>query len=102
MLFFMTWNGLELRWSIFFPRPKPIHRSLNLLRSHRLPASTDETDPFCPSEPFFDLPHYVGGSLLPPAAAVPGQFDLSSASRNQRQPPFLEVHAGTAKDTCHP
>src|SRR5580700_11739807 len=101
MLFFMTWNGLESKWSTFFPRPKPIHRSLNLLRSHRLPASTDETDPISPSEPFFDLPHSAGGSLLPSATAVPGQFHLSSPSRDQRQPSFLEVHPVSAKEPGH-
>src|SRR5258708_26078106 len=101
MLCSTTWNVPESKWSTSFPKARAIHRSLNLLRSHRLPPSTDETGPINSSESFFDLPHSVGGSLFPAAAALPGQFDLSPPSRNQRKPSLFAVHAWAAKEPSH-
>src|ERR1700736_1208255 len=98
MLFSMTWNGPESKSLTSFPKAKAIHRSLNLLPNHRLPVSTDETDPSSPSESFSDLPYSAGGCGFPVAAAVPRQLPLSPASGNQRKPPFLEVHTGAAKE----
>src|SRR6476469_7939388 len=101
MLFSMTWNEPESKWSIYFPKQKLIHLSLNLLRSHRLPASTDETGPICPSKSFSDFPHSAGGCLFPAAPSLSGQFHLPLTSRNQRKPPILEVHLGAAKEPDH-
>src|ERR1700675_378218 len=99
MPFSMTWNGPESKWSIYFRKANPIRRSSNLLRSPKLPASTDEIGPISASEPFFDLPHSAGGCLFPAAAALPGQLNLSSASGDQCKPPILEVHAGPTKES---
>src|SRR5271156_5155819 len=97
----MTWNGPESKWSIFSPKPKPIHRSSNLLRIHKLPPSTDETGPISPSEPFPHLSHSAGGCLFPAAAAVPRQFHVPPASRNQSKPSIFKVHPGAAEKPCH-
>src|ERR1700761_4500550 len=94
----MTWNGPESKWLIFSPKPYPIHRSLNLLRIHKQPPSTDETDSISPSEPFPHLSHSAGGCLFPAAAAVPRQFDIPAASRNQCKPPIFEVYPGTTEE----
>src|SRR6476659_3962482 len=97
MAFSTIWNGPELKWSISFPKAKPIHPSLNLLRSPRLPVSTDEADPINPSQSFFDLPYSAGGSLFSAASSLPGQLHFSAPSRNQRKPPVFEVHPGAAE-----
>src|ERR1700742_1740149 len=95
------WNERGLKWLISCPKAKPIPQSLNLLRSLRLPASTDEADPISPSQSFFDLPNSAGGSLLSAAPPLSCQLHLSPPSRDQRKPSVFEVHLGAAEKPSH-